>query len=133
VYGKYTIVDADKKNQKSAVVKNLAWEKSSFGSWLNSQEKFKSSQLFRLVTEYKALRYLRSIGLKTPLVEAMVIAKRLLITQHIEGVTMKNLANDLLLKRCESSLEWLGTFGEQIAMIHANNQLWAVYYVKILL
>jgi tRNA A-37 threonylcarbamoyl transferase component Bud32 len=50
----------------------------------------------------------------------MVIAKRLLITQHIEGVTMKNLANDLLLRRCESSLEWLGTFGEQIAMIHCK-------------
>ncbi|MFZ0328528.1 MAG: nucleotidyltransferase domain-containing protein, partial [Nitrososphaeraceae archaeon] len=121
---KYTIVDADKKNQKSVVVKNLAessyWEKSSFGSWLNSQKKFKSSPLFRLATEYKALRYLRSIGLKTPLVEAMVIGKRLLITQHIEGVTMKILANDLLVGRRESSLDWLGTFGEQIAMIHCK-------------
>jgi tRNA A-37 threonylcarbamoyl transferase component Bud32 len=106
---KYTIVDADKKNQKSVVVKNLSessyWEKSSFGSWLNSQKKFKSSPLFRLATEYKALRYLRSIGLKTPLVEAMVIGKRLLITQHIEGVTMKILANDLLVGRRESSLD----------------------------
>lgn len=122
---KYTILDVDTKYQKSIVVKHFA--SSSLGknpilvSWLTSQKIPRSHPLFLLGTEYKALRYLRSIGLRTPSIESVVIGKRLLITEHIEGMTLEALTNNLLAGRNLSSLYWLGIAGEEIATIHRNH------------
>ena len=50
-----------------------------------------------------------------------MIGKRLLITEHIEGMTLEALTNDLLAGRNLSSLYWLGIAGEEIATIHRNH------------
>ena len=105
---KYTISDDDTKYQKSIIVKNFA--RSNMGrnpilvSWLTSQKIPRSHPLFLLGTEYKALRYLRSIGIRTPLIESVVIGNRLLVTEHIEGMTLEALTNNLLAGRNLSSL-----------------------------
>ena len=122
---KYTISDADTKYQKSIIVKNFA--RSNMGrspilvSWLTSQKIPRSHPLFLLGTEYKALRYLRSIGIRTPLIESVVIEHRLLVTEHIEGMTLEALTNNLLAGRNLNSLYWLGIAGEDIATIHLNH------------
>lgn len=120
---KYTISDPNTKNQKSIVIKHLTRstlrQKGSL-SWWNSQKIFGTSPVFSLGTEYKALRYLRTIGLKTPIVESVVPEKSLLVTEYLEGITMDVLAKNLLVGGNESSLYWLGIAGEEFAIVHGS-------------
>ena len=50
-----------------------------------------------------------------------MIGNRLLVTEHIEGMTLEALTNNLLAGRNLSSLYWLGIAGEEIATIHLNH------------
>ena len=70
---KYTILNTYNNIEKSIVVthfirSNLHKDKM-LVPWSNSKKEAKVHRLFRLGTMYKALRYLRSIGLRTPLIE----------------------------------------------------------------
>jgi tRNA A-37 threonylcarbamoyl transferase component Bud32 len=91
--------------------------------WSNSKKEAKVHRLFRLGTIYKALRYLRSIGLRTPLIESVVIDKALLITEYINGTNLKILADGLLAGKNEDSYCWLEVAGEEIAKIHTNHSI----------
>jgi Kae1-associated kinase Bud32 len=72
--------------------------------------------LFRLGSEYRAIRYLRSIDLHTPAIEAVVLDRKLLVTQFIEGRTLADVIKDCARDRDDSGL--LRQAGAQIAKIH---------------
>lgn len=80
-------------------------------------KKFRMDPLARLGWEYKAIRYLRSIGLHAPVIEAVVLDKKLLVTQFLEGMTLADVIRDFT--RGENDDDSLiGKAGAQIAKIH---------------
>ena len=109
--GEYKI--AVKELAKSKAVKWAA-----LSLWTSPVKRFKVDPLFRLGSEYKAIRYIRSLGLHAPKVEAVVLDKKLLVTQFIEGKTLSNVIRDYNDGKDDGG--WLYQAGEQIARIHNN-------------
>jgi tRNA A-37 threonylcarbamoyl transferase component Bud32/predicted nucleotidyltransferase len=109
--GEYKI--AVKELAKSKTVKWAA-----LSIWTSPVKRFRVDPLFRLGSEYKALRYIRSLGLHTPIVEAVVLDKKLLVTQFIEGMTLSNVIRDYNDNKGDSG--WLYHAGEQVARIHID-------------
>jgi len=73
--------------------------------------------LVRLGWEYKAIRYIRSLGLHAPVIEAVVLDKKLLVTRFLEGMTLADVISDIISgKRVDYSLIYGA--GAQIAKIH---------------
>ena len=79
-------------------------------------KRFKVGPLFRLATEYKGIRFLRSLGIVTPKIEAIVLDEKLLVTSFIEGKTMADVIKKSLSGVAE--LDLLRNAGSQIARIH---------------
>jgi tRNA A-37 threonylcarbamoyl transferase component Bud32 len=123
---KYTILNRDTEIGKSKVVKKFVrstlLKDKILVPWSDSKKDGKVHRLFRLGTVYKAWRYLRSIGLRTPLIESVVI-KTLLITEHIKGTTLKYLTDELLSGINDNSFHWLEIAGEEIAKIHITHSV----------
>ena len=84
--------------------------------WTSPVKRFKVDPLFRLGSEYKAIRYIRSLGLRTPAIEAVVLDRKILVTQYIEGITLADVIRDCIKGRGDVDL--LGEAGTQIAKIH---------------
>ena len=112
---------------KSLVLKNMATTKQtrwrSLGRLSLSMDRSKVDPLFRLATEYKALRHIRSIGLHSPLIQSVVLDKTTLVCEFIEGELLSD-----ILKRFSSNknnahrdLEWIDLAGQHIGKIHAHN------------
>ena len=84
-------------------------------------DRSRADPLFRLGNEYKALRLVRSIGLHTPIIQAIVLDKMILVTQFIEG----NLISDILKQSLEKNnnasyvFGWINVAGQHFAKIHA--------------
>lgn len=101
-------------------VKELAKSKAvkwaALSLWTAPVKRFKVDPLFRLGSEYRAIRYLRSIGLNTPAIEAVVLDRKLLVTKFIEGRTLADVIKDCARDRDDSGL--LRQAGAQIAKIH---------------
>jgi tRNA A-37 threonylcarbamoyl transferase component Bud32/predicted nucleotidyltransferase len=79
--------------------------------------------IFRLGCEYRALRYIRTLGLNSPPIISVVIGKRLLITEYIHGKTILDIVKDYSREAdysTNSSLYWLRRSGEHIAKIHSE-------------
>ena len=102
------------------VVKELAKTKAvkwaALSMWTAPVKRFRVDPLFRLGSEYKAIRYIRSLGLRTPGIEALVIDRKILVTRFIEGITLADVIRDCIKARGRASL--LGEAGAQIAQIH---------------
>ena len=102
------------------VVKELAKTKAvkwaALSMWTAPVKRFRVDPLFRLGSEYKAIRYIRSLGLRTPGIEALVIDRKILVTRFIEGITLADVIRDCIKDRGRASL--LGEAGAQIAKIH---------------
>lgn len=115
---------------KKIVVKELSRIKAvkwaALNVWTSYVRRFQTDPLFRLGTEYKALRYLRELGLFSPHVEALVLDRRLLVTEFIEGKSVADVIGKCLTMRIGRDEEMLSgdlaivkETGNQIARIHA--------------
>ena len=87
------------------------------GLWNPPVKRFRLDPLFRLGSEYKAIRYLRSLGLHTPLIEAVVLDRRLLVTQFLDGITLADVIRDCMRGKGDASL--ISKAGAEIAKIHS--------------
>lgn len=94
--------------------KALKW--AMVGLWNEPVKRFRMDPLLRVGSEYKAIRYMRSLGLKTPTIEAVVLNKKLLVTQFIDGVTMADVIRDCMGGKGEASL--IRKAGAEIAKVH---------------
>jgi tRNA A-37 threonylcarbamoyl transferase component Bud32/predicted nucleotidyltransferase len=121
----YTLTDLDgQSHDKIIVVRKFTKSKSvkwaAFNVWAAAIKHFKMDPLFRLGTEYKAIRHLRYLGLHTPVIESVVLNKRLLITEFIEGNTLADTIRNSLRDDVFDHLKWIRIVGEHIANVHAN-------------
>ena len=115
----HTMSDPDDDNRKKTiVVKKLA--KSKAIGWSASARNYKVDPLFRLSTEYKALRYIRLLGLNSPVIESVVLGKKILVTEFIEGILMSDIMKNCLNRNTIDGLGWIKVAGEKIGMIHAD-------------
>lgn len=120
----YTFSDSDAaSHKKTIVVKELAKSKTSMwdqlSTWSTSERPYKIDPLFRLSTEYKALRYIRSLGLNSPIIESVVLGKKILVTEFVEGKHVSEIMEDCL-NWNTIGLGWIKVAGEQIGKIHAD-------------
>jgi tRNA A-37 threonylcarbamoyl transferase component Bud32 len=99
-------------------VKKLA--KSKAIGWSASARNYKVDPLFRLSIEYKALRYIRLLGLNSPVIESVVLGKKILVTEFIEGILMSDIMKNCLNRNTIDGLGWIKVAGEKIGMIHAD-------------
>ena len=108
----------DDSRKKTIVVKKLA--KSKAIGWSASARNYKVDPLFRLSIEYKALRYIRLLGLNSPVIESVVLGKKILVTEFIEGILMSDIMKNCLNRNTIDGLGWIKVAGEKIGMIHAD-------------
>ncbi len=94
----YRLEDGDKKidiavkNFKD--IKTLKW--AFLNLWALPTKWFEMSPLARLGREYFAIRKLREIGLNTPKIISIVLNKRILVTNFIEGINLGKIVKDIL-------------------------------------
>jgi tRNA A-37 threonylcarbamoyl transferase component Bud32/predicted nucleotidyltransferase len=95
--------------------KALKW--AMLGLWTASVKRFRMDPLFRLGCEYKAIRYIRTLGLHTPVIEAVVLDRKLLVTRFLEGLTLADVIRNCIRgKGGDANL--ISEAGAQIAKIH---------------
>lgn len=109
-------------NGHKIAVKELAKSKAvkwaALSLWTVPVKRFRVDPLFRLGSEYRAIRYIRSLGLHTPAIEAIVLDRKILVTQFIEGKTLAGVIKDCVKSMGDASL--LREAGAQIAKIHST-------------
>jgi tRNA A-37 threonylcarbamoyl transferase component Bud32/predicted nucleotidyltransferase len=107
-------------DKRMIAVKELAKTKAvkwaALSLWTAPVKRFRVDPLFRLGSEYKAIRYIRSLGLRTPAIEAVVLDRKLLVTQFIEGRTLADVIKDVGRGRGDAGA--IREAGAQIAKIH---------------
>ena len=118
-----TLKNLDDNSHKMIVVKKYAKTKgvkwAALNVWTSQVRRFKVDPLFRLGNEYKALRYIRNLGLNTPAVESVILGKRLLVTEFIKGNSLADVIQYSLNEDNEyNNIELIKAAGEQIATIH---------------
>jgi tRNA A-37 threonylcarbamoyl transferase component Bud32/predicted nucleotidyltransferase len=94
--------------------KALKW--AMVGMWSEPVRNYRMDPLFRLGSEYKAIRYIRSLGLRTPVIEAIVLDKRLLVTQFVDGITLADVIRNCMVGKSSASL--IRKAGAEIAKVH---------------
>ena len=80
---------------------------------------FRIDPLLQLGSEYKAIRHVRTLGLHSPIIEAVVLDKRLLVTRFVEGMTLADVIRDCIRVK-GGDLSLIREAGAQIAKIHIN-------------
>lgn len=85
--------------------------------WTAPVKKFRVGPLLRLGYEYKALRHLRKLGLATPAIEAVVLDRKALVSQFVEGRNVAEVIRRALAGK-SADLAPLRKAGEQIALVH---------------
>ncbi|HEX6253031.1 MAG TPA: nucleotidyltransferase domain-containing protein [Nitrososphaera sp.] len=98
--------------------KALKW--AMVGLWSEPVRRYRMDPLFRLGSEYKAIRYIRSLGLRTPVIEAVVLDRRLLVTRFVDGITLADVIADVI-KDCmvgKGGASLISKAGAEIAKIH---------------
>jgi tRNA A-37 threonylcarbamoyl transferase component Bud32/predicted nucleotidyltransferase len=123
--------EAGKDKEKRIVVKELAKSKSikwaALNIWTSPVKRFRVDPLFRLGCEYKALRYVRTLGLCSPAVECVVLDRRLLVTEFIEGKTLADIIKSHIKAKTATRVAGGGEMldiairvaGKQIATVHS--------------
>ena len=123
----YTLTDPDDKTQNQVIIvvkdfaktRGMKWGR--LGAWTSPVRQLSiADPLFRLGNEYKALRYIRCLGLNTPMIESVVLDKKILITEFIKGKTIADIIKECLRRNSIEGFEWIRLTGEQIAKIHAD-------------
>jgi tRNA A-37 threonylcarbamoyl transferase component Bud32/predicted nucleotidyltransferase len=119
----FTLKNLDDNSHKMIVVKQYAKTKgvkwAALSVWTSQVRRFKVDPLFRLGNEYKALRYIRNLGLNTPTIESIILGKRLLVTEFIKGNSLADVIQYSLNENDEyNNIDLIRVAGEQIATIH---------------
>jgi tRNA A-37 threonylcarbamoyl transferase component Bud32/predicted nucleotidyltransferase len=119
----FTLKNLDDNGHKMIVVKQYAKAKgvkwAALNVWTSQVRRFKVDPLFRLGNEYKALRYIRNLGLNTPIIESVILGKRLLVTEFIKGNSLADVIHYSLNKDDEyNNIDLIKAAGEQMATIH---------------
>ena len=119
----FTLKNLDDNSHKMIVVKQYAKTKgvkwAALNVWTSQVRRFKVDPLFRLGNEYKALRYIRNLGLNTPTIESIILGKRLLVTEFIKGNSLADVIQYSLNENDEyNNIDLIKAAGEQIATIH---------------
>ena len=109
----YTLGDLKLAVKKLAKTKGVKW--AALGVWTAYLKKFQTDPLLRLGTEYRALRHLRTLGLRTPAIEAVVLDERLLVTRYVEGPSLAQIMRAAL--KGEQNPE-IREVGRKIAHVH---------------
>ena len=120
---RFTLRNLDDNSEKMIVVKDYAKTKgvkwAALSIWTSQVKRLRVDPLFRLGNEYKALRYLRNLGLNTPAVESVILGKRMLVTEFIKGNSLADAIKYCLNEDSEyNNTNWIKIAGEQIARIH---------------
>jgi tRNA A-37 threonylcarbamoyl transferase component Bud32/predicted nucleotidyltransferase len=114
------ILKIDSSEYKIAV-KDLAKSKAVkwviLGIWTSAVKTFRMDPLVRLGWEYKAIRYIRTLGLHAPVIEAVVLDKKLLVTRFVEGLTLADVISDFISRKGGND-NLIYEAGAQIAKIH---------------
>ncbi|HVD20513.1 MAG TPA: nucleotidyltransferase domain-containing protein [Nitrososphaera sp.] len=97
--------------------KTLMW--TTVGPWSAPVKRFRMDPLFRLGSEYKAIRYIRSLGLRTPMIEAVVLDRRLLVTRFVEGITLADVIRECCMGG-KDDVSLINEAGAEIAKIHST-------------
>src|SRR5918999_3282619 len=98
------------------VAKSKALKWTMVGLWNEPVKRFRMDPLLRIGSEYKAIRYMRSIGLRTPIIEAVVLDRKLLVTRFVDGITLADVIKDCMVGKGGASL--ISKAGAEIAKIH---------------
>ena len=119
----FTLKNLDDNSHKMIVVKQYAKTKgvkwAALNVWTSQVRRFKVDPLFRLGNEYKALRYIRNLGLNTPIIESVILGKRLLVTEFIKGNSLADVIHYSLNEDDEyNNIDLIKAAGEQMATIH---------------
>jgi len=109
----YALGDLKLAVKKLAKTKGVKW--AALGVWTAYLKKFQTDPLLRLGTEYRAIRHLRTLGLKTPAIEAVVLDERLLVTRYVEGPSLAQIMRAGL--KGQETTE-IREAGRQIALVH---------------
>lgn len=109
----YTLNNLQLAVKKLAKTKGFKW--AALGVWTAYLKKFQTNPLLRLGTEYRALRHLREMGLKTPAIEAVVLDGRLLVTRYVEGQSIAQVMRAALKGKQNPAIR---EAGRQMAQVH---------------
>jgi tRNA A-37 threonylcarbamoyl transferase component Bud32/predicted nucleotidyltransferase len=117
---------SDDNVSKSFVVKNMSRSKRarlrSLGRFSSPMDRSKVDPLFRLGNEYRALRYIRSIGLHSPMIESVVLDKAILVCEFVRGEllsdNLKRFSSDK--NNANHDPRWFDLAGQHIGNIHAH-------------
>ena len=112
------VLDDNRKVAVKELAKTKAIKWAALSLWTAPVKKFKVDPLQRLGSEYKAIRHIRSLGLHTPGIEAIVLDRKILVTQFIEGKSLADAIKDLIKGVDDTKL--LIEAGAQIARIHCT-------------
>ena len=120
---RFTLTNLDDNSEKMIVVKDYAKTKgvkwAALSIWTSQVKRLRVDPLFRLGNEYKALRYIRKLGLHTPAIESVILGKRMLVTEFIKGNSLADAIKYCLTEDGEyNNTNWIKIAGEQIARIH---------------
>ena len=120
---RFTLKNLDDNSEKMIVVKDYAKTKgvkwAALSIWTSQVKRLRVDPLFRLGNEYKALRYVRKLGLHTPAIESVILGKRMLVTEFIKGNSLADAIKYCLTEDGEyNNTNWIKIAGEQIARIH---------------
>ena len=120
---RFTLTNLDDNTEKMIVIKDYAKTKgvkwAALSIWTSQVKRLRVDPLFRLGNEYKALRYLRNLGLNTPAIESVILGKRMLVTEFIKGNSLADVIKYCLNEDGEyNNTNWIKIAGEQIARIH---------------
>jgi tRNA A-37 threonylcarbamoyl transferase component Bud32/predicted nucleotidyltransferase len=120
---RFTLTNLDDNSQKMIVVKDYAKTKgvkwAALSIWTSQVKRLRVDPLFRLGNEYKALRYIRNLGLNTPAIESVILGKRMLVTEFINGNSVADAIKYCMNEDGEyNNTNWIKIAGEQIARIH---------------
>ena len=111
------VLESGSKIAVKELAKSKAAKWAALSLWTAPVKRFRVDPLFRLGTEYKAIRYIRSLGLHTPTIEAVVLDRKLLVTRFIDGITLAGVIKNCIGGRSDAGL--LRDAAMQIAKIHA--------------
>jgi tRNA A-37 threonylcarbamoyl transferase component Bud32/predicted nucleotidyltransferase len=120
---RFALTNLDDNTEKMIVVKDYAKTKgvkwAALSIWTSQVKRLRVDPLLRLGNEYKALRYLRNLGLNTPAIESVILGKRMLVTEFIKGNSLADAIKYCLNEEGEyNNTNWIKIAGEQIARIH---------------
>jgi tRNA A-37 threonylcarbamoyl transferase component Bud32/predicted nucleotidyltransferase len=114
------VVRHDSREYKIAI-KDLARSKSvkwaALNLWTAPVKRFKVDPLLRLGSEYRAIRHVRTLGLLTPQIEAVVLDRRILVTRFIEGDSLGGVIAAFASGQT-NNVHWIHEAGKQIARVH---------------